>query len=110
MISAFLPTAIRGRALGYVITSASIGLALGPVVGGFLTVYLGCTKGSFDLIGASLIFACLALVIYGLNQGTQIGWESNPIVGSFSLAVLCAIGLIDCSHPKPSSPTLALLL
>ena len=41
MISAFLPAAIRGRALGYVITSASIGLALGPVIGGFLTVYLG---------------------------------------------------------------------
>jgi MFS family permease len=41
IISAFLPAAIRGRALGYVITSASIGLALGPVIGGFLIVYLG---------------------------------------------------------------------
>ena len=131
MISAFLPAAIRGRALGYVITSASIGLALGPVIGGFLTVYLGWrwiflvnapigivaaligykvlprdlprTKGSFDFLGAILIFACLALVIYGLNQGTQIGWESNQIMGSFSLAVLCAIGFLirERRYPKP---------
>ena len=131
MISAFLPAAIRGRALGYVITSASIGLALGPVIGGFLTVYLGWrwiflvnapigavaalisykaiprdpprTKGSFDFIGAGLIFASLALVIYGLNQGTEIGWGSGRIVGSFSLAVLCAVGFLirERRYPQP---------
>jgi MFS family permease len=122
MISAFLPAATRGRALGYVITSASIGLALGPVIGGFLTVYLGWrwiflvnapigavaalisykalprdrprTKGSFDFAGAGLIFAFLALVIYGLNQGTEIGWGSGRIMGSFSLAVLCAVAFL----------------
>jgi len=131
MVSAFLPAAIRGRALGYVITSASIGLALGPVIGGFLTVYLGWrwiflvnapigavaaligykalprdrprTKGSFDFVGAGLIFACLALVIYGLNQGTQLGWGSNQIVGAFSLAVLCAVGFLirERRFPQP---------
>jgi EmrB/QacA subfamily drug resistance transporter len=122
IISAFLPQAIRGRALGYVMASASVGLALGPVIGGFLTVYFGwrwiflvnapigvvailighkalpqdqpSTKGSFDFLGAGLIFASLALFIYGLNQGTELGWGSSMIVGSFSLGVLCTIGFI----------------
>jgi MFS family permease len=131
MISAFLPAATRGRALGYVITSASIGLALGPVIGGFLTVYLGWrwiflvnapigavaalisykalprdrprTKGSFDFVGAGLIFASLALVIYGLNQGTEIGWGTGRIMGSFSLAVLCAVAFLirERRYPQP---------
>jgi DHA2 family metal-tetracycline-proton antiporter-like MFS transporter len=50
-----------------------------------------------------LIFASLALVIYGLNQGTQLGWGSNQIVGSFSLAILCAIGFIirEKRYPEP---------
>lgn len=122
IISAFLPTAVRGRAIGYLITSYSVGLALGPVIGGFLTVYFGWrwiflvnvplgvlatligykalprdrprTQGSFDFLGAGLIFASLALVIYGLNQGTELGWGSSRIVGSFTLAVLCAIGFV----------------
>jgi EmrB/QacA subfamily drug resistance transporter len=131
IISASLPKAIRGRALGYLITSYSIGLALGPIVGGFLTVYLGWrwiflvnvplgvvatligfkalpedqprTQGSFDLLGAGLIFASLALVIYGLNQGTELGWGSNPIMGSFSIGVLCAIGFLirERRYPEP---------
>ena len=121
----------RGRAIGYVITAASVGLALGPVIGGFLTVYFGwrwiflvnvplgivamllgfkalprdqkLTQGSFDLLGAGLIFASLALVIYGLNQGHELGWESNSIRGSFSLGILCAIGffLRERRYPEP---------
>lgn len=131
IISAFLPAAIRGRALGYLITSYSVGLALGPVMGGFLTAYLGWrwiflvnvplgvaatligykalprdrprTKGSFDFLGSGLIFASLALLIYGLNQGTELGWGSNQIVGSFSLAALCAIGFVirEKRYPEP---------
>ncbi len=122
IISAFLPRAIRGRALGYVMASASIGIALGPVIGGLLTVYLGWrwiflvnvplgivatlmgfkalprdqphTTGRFDLLGAVLIFSCLAMIIYGLNQGTKLGWGSDKILGSFSLGILCAAGFI----------------
>lgn len=122
IISAFLPQAIRGRALGYVMASASIGIAIGPVIGGFLTVYIGWrwiflvnvplgiaaaligfkalprdhphARGSFDLLGAGLIFSSLAMIIYGLNQGTELGWGSYTILGSFSLGILCAIGFI----------------
>ena len=122
IISAFLPQAIRGRALGYVMASASIGIAMGPVIGGLLTVYLGWrwiflvnvplgivatiigfkalprdhppARGRFDLLGAGLIFSCLALIIYGLNQGTELGWGSYTILGSFSLGILCAVGFI----------------
>ncbi len=131
IISTFLPQAIRGRSIGYVITSASVGLALGPVIGGFLTVYLGWrwiflvnvplgvmatligfkslprdlprTKGSFDLLGAGLIFASLALFIYGLNQGHELGWGSRMIMGSLTLGVLFAIGFLirEGRYPEP---------
>lgn len=131
MISAFLPLAIRGRAMGYLITSYSIGLALGPVIGGFLTVYLGWRwiflvnvplglaatiigfralphdlprrEGRFDLLGAGLIFASLALVIFGLNQGNELGWGSGTIMGSFSLGIFSAIGFLvrERRYPEP---------
>lgn len=120
IISAFLPQAVRGRALGYVMASASIGIAMGPVIGGILIVWLGwrwiflvnvplgiaaalvgykalprdqpTARGSFDLLGAVFIFSSLALIIYGLNQGTELGWRSEAILGCFSLGVLCAVG------------------
>lgn len=131
IVSAFLPQAIRGRALGYVMASASIGIAIGPVIGGFLTVYLGWrwiflvnvplgivaaligykalprdhppTRGSYDLLGAGLIFSSLAMIIYGLNQGSELGWGSDTILGSFSLGVLCAVGFIirEKQYSKP---------
>jgi len=122
IISAFLPQAIRGKALGYVMASAAIGIAIGPVIGGFLTAYIGwrwiflvnvplgiaatligyralprhhpTARGRFDLLGAALIFSSLAMIIYGLNQGKELGWGSSAILGSFSLGVLCAVGFI----------------
>ncbi|MDD4652275.1 MAG: DHA2 family efflux MFS transporter permease subunit [Methanothrix sp.] len=122
IISAFLPQAIRGKALGYVMASAAIGIAIGPVIGGFLTAYIGwrwiflvnvplgiaatligykalpgdqpTARGNFDLLGAALIFSSLAMIIYGLNQGKELGWGSSAILGSFSLGVLCAVGFI----------------
>lgn len=131
IVSAFLPLAIRGRAIGYLITSYSLGLALGPVIGGFLTAYSGWRwiflvnvplgvvatligfralprdrprcAGRFDLLGAGLIFASLALVIYGLNKGQELGWGSGTIVGAFSLGVLSAIGFFvrERRYPEP---------
>ncbi len=131
IISAFLPQAIRGRALGYVMASASVGIAVGPVIGGFLTAYLGWrwiflvnvplgivaaligykalprdhtpARGSFDHMGAGLIFSCLAMIIFGLNQGTELGWGSATILGSFTLGIFCAVGFIirEKRYPEP---------
>ena len=40
MIAAFLPSEIRGKALGIVATFASLGIVLGPPIGGVLTSFL----------------------------------------------------------------------
>ena len=40
VVTTMLPPEIHGRALGYVGTLFSLGIALGPVLGGYLTAYL----------------------------------------------------------------------
>ena len=40
MITAYLPFEERGRAMGIIMTTASLGMAIGPTVGGVLTQYL----------------------------------------------------------------------
>ncbi|MFA4826039.1 MAG: MFS transporter [Methanoregula sp.] len=40
MITMYLPAASRGKALGIMTTFVSVGVAAGPVLGGFLTTYL----------------------------------------------------------------------
>lgn len=131
VISASLPPSIKGKAMGYVITSASLGLAVGPVIGGFLTAYLGWRwiflvnvplgiaaafigyralprdkphiAKSFDYLGACMIFSSLALFIFGLNQGDELGWSSGQIIGSFSFSLLFAVGFIirERQYPEP---------
>jgi EmrB/QacA subfamily drug resistance transporter len=112
MVSIFLPPDIRGRALGYVTTLAALGIAVGPVVGGYLTAYLSwrwiffvnvpvgiCAtvialsilpehRGArrdlpFDVLGAVLIFVALIALIFGLNMGQEKSWTSPLILASF---------------------------
>lgn len=117
MVIAYLPDKIRGQAMGYVTTFASLGIAVGPVAGGFVTQYLswrwiffinvpvavaGLLLGlvflprvkpdspdkKFDLPGAILIFLSLFALLYGLNMGGEAGWASRRILGAFALAIL----------------------
>ncbi len=45
-------------------------------------------KAGFDIIGAFLSFAGLALLIYGLSMGHDFGWASLRITGSFTASFL----------------------
>mgnify|MGYP001373646276 CR=1 FL=1 len=107
MVGAF-PTANRGRAMGVNGSIVSIGLLLGPLVGGtiaelvewrlvFLTglpfallaLAIGPrllidTKPSksdkFDVLSAVLLLLWIAALIYALNQGQRIGWDDYKIL------------------------------
>ncbi|HOO54418.1 MAG TPA: MFS transporter [Methanothrix sp.] len=112
MVTVFLPQEVRGKALGIVATFASLGIAMGPPIGGLLTSFLSWRwiffinipvgivailigrlvlpeagprpgqKARFDLLGAALVFLTLFGLIFGMNMGQELGWTSPPITGS----------------------------
>jgi len=99
----------RGRALGLNGVSVSIGLSLGPALGGLLTqaatwraiflinLPIGLlaiiwaarvlpterpgTERSFDALGATLSGAALFALLLALSDGQQWGWTSPAVVG-----------------------------
>jgi EmrB/QacA subfamily drug resistance transporter len=117
MVAIYLPKEIRGRALGILATVISLGLAAGPILGGFLTEYaswhwiffinvpigifaiimgLKClppdrptdTSGHFDVAGSVLFFFALATFLWPVNEGLTLGWTSPAILASFSLSAV----------------------
>jgi len=110
MVPTFLPAEMRGKALGYVTTFSGLGLAVGPLIGGFISEYMTWhwiffinvpvgivaifiamkvvpfSKGvrkkfPFDVAGAALIFFALFLLLFALHKAPQLGWTSVPIIG-----------------------------
>ena len=117
MIANYLPGEKRGLYMGYVATFGSLGFALGPVAGGFITQYinfhwiffinvpigiigiiLGLSvleevknkdiKGSFDFLGVILLFIAQATIIFALNRGIVLGWTSLIILGCIGASIL----------------------
>lgn len=117
MVAVFLPTDKRGWAFGIIATVVSLGIAAGPILGGFLTEYLSwhwiffinvpfgiaavCaayylfpkdrpvrSTGKFDVAGSVLICAALTTLLYPLNQGLSLGWTSPTILGLFVLSLI----------------------
>ncbi len=117
MIALYLPAEKRGWALGILMTIVSIAIAAGPILGGFITEFLGWywvffinvpigilavvlavrylpqdvipeKTGRFDSGGALLILAALATLLFPLNQGLYLGWTSPIIAGSFAASLV----------------------
>jgi len=63
----------------------------------------------FDLIGAALSFSGLALLLWALNMGKELGWVSPPIVLSF-LASFVALSLFIVREKRCRAPLLDLAL
>jgi EmrB/QacA subfamily drug resistance transporter len=116
IIARTFPPGERGRALGTNAVSVSIGLSVGPALGGLLTqvgswraiflvnVPVGLfavlwaarvlpiedirRRPSFDIPGAATAAGTLLAMLLALTQGETWGWSSPAIVGLFALAVL----------------------
>lgn len=138
MVAVCLPEEKRGWAFGILMTVVSIGIAAGPVLGGYLTEYLGWhwvffvnvpvgivavvlavrylpqdtphgKAGRFDTAGAVLILLALALFLFPLNQGLYLGWTSPFILGSF-FASLALLALFLFHERRCESPLVDLTL
>ncbi|MDD1659790.1 MAG: DHA2 family efflux MFS transporter permease subunit [Methanomicrobiales archaeon] len=113
MVASSLPASTRGQALGIVAMFASLGIALGPVLGGFLTTAFGwhaiflvnvpvgilaialgvrivpstppvSPGGRMDAAGIVLVFTALAGLIYALSAAQDTG---------FTMPLLAVVGL-----------------
>ena len=120
IITEIFPSSQRGKALGFLGTTVSIGVALGPTIGGylidvlnwraifFINVPVGLVAGyiinrfipkltnrsngsKFDGIGTLILMITLAAFTIGMNQGQEGAWDSRIVV---ILGVIFVIGLI----------------
>jgi EmrB/QacA subfamily drug resistance transporter len=120
MIAVCLPADKRGWALGILMTIASLAIAAGPILGGYITEFLGWEwvffvnvpigvlavvlslrylpqdilpqqPGRFDTPGAALILIALAALLFPLNQGLYLGWTSPFVIGSFATFVFFSL-------------------
>jgi EmrB/QacA subfamily drug resistance transporter len=116
IITNVFPANERGRAIGVWAGTAGIGIALGPLTGGFLLehfywgsiflvnlpiVAIGLTAGIFliptsrdpnasrlDPLGAVLSIAGLTALLYAIIEAPQDGWTDPTIMASFGIAIV----------------------
>jgi EmrB/QacA subfamily drug resistance transporter len=112
----------RGRALGFHAISVSIGLSLGPALGGFLTEFgswraiflVNAPVGllaiawaawilpreqpgearSFDLVGAVLASLAMFAVLLALVEGGSWGWTSGIVLGLVLVFLVTGVAFI----------------
>jgi EmrB/QacA subfamily drug resistance transporter len=124
----------RNRALGIYSGTAAVGGALGVVLGGVLTEYLGWRWVMFavvplalpaltfghsihhdsprggerlDVAGAVTVTAGLASLLYALTEGPVLGWASPPVAAAATAGLVLLGGFLVVEH-RSSSPLLPL--
>jgi EmrB/QacA subfamily drug resistance transporter len=116
IITNVFPANERGKAIGVWAGTAGLGVALGPLTGGFLLehfywgsiflvnlpiVVVGLLAGFFliptskdpsaprlDIPGALLSIAGLSALLYGIIEAPSNGWTNSTILGAFALGVV----------------------
>ncbi len=122
IVSNVFPAEERGRAIGIWAGFSAIGIAVGPVLGGWLlenfwwgsvffinvpVIVVAVVAGVFlvpdsrdpaatplDPIGAALSTLGLAALTYALIEAPSHGWTSGIIVGSFAAAVVLLVAFV----------------
>jgi len=125
----------RAKAIGVWGAMVGLAMAIGPVLGGALTQFVGWRSifwinlpigiaamilaGRFvpeskaakaravDLLGQILVFLGLVSLTYAIIQGPRAGWGSGPIEGSFAVSV-AAVGTLVFYERRRVDPLLDL--
>jgi len=131
----FVEPKARARAIGIWGAMVGISMALGPLIGGALTHWIGwraifwinlpigavaivlaalyvpeskaARARRVDPVGQLLVFTALASLTYGVIEGPQMGWESPAVLSLFATSLLAVIGLI-LYEPRRVDPLLDL--
>ncbi len=126
IVARTFPARERGRALGLNAVSVSIGLSLGPALGGALTqlaswraiflinapigllailwanrVLPAETRGrgqSFDVRGAALSGSGLFCLLLALSEGQDLGWTSPAVAGLLLASVALGAAFLDAER------------
>lgn len=138
IITAAVPSAHRGRAIGFQGAAQAIGLSVGPAVGGALiglfgwraVFYVNIPVGligtllaalilprdplrerstAFDWPGSASLTAALVAVMLVLSQGDAWGWTS-PATLWFAGAAVLAVALFAATERRAAAPILDPLL
>lgn len=132
MIPSLFPTALQGKATGIFISISGLGLAMGPVLGGFivsisswhwiflinlpiiLLSFFFCLRrlpesksnemdNSIDWWGFILLLFSIPLLIYATIQGGLWGWTSWLTLSLYTLALL-GLGLLYWVEQRVATP------
>lgn len=136
IITAVFPENERGKALGVNAMAISVGLAIGPTLGGFLLTYLGWRSifyinipigiigfiwahivvpenngipEKFDPYGAASAFIFLVSLLLFISEGGTWGWTSYQSIVSLSISIIFLIVFLIIEH-KVEFPMLDLKL
>jgi len=122
IISNVFPREERGKAIGIWAGMASIGIGLGPFLGGLLLEYFDWSAvfllnvpvaiaaliagfvlvpesrdpepGAFDIPGATLSVAALSTLVYAVIEAPERGWTDTRILGCFAAAIALGAAFI----------------
>jgi EmrB/QacA subfamily drug resistance transporter len=108
IVSSVFPLEKRGMALGIITGATYLGLTLGPVIGGFLTDYLGWQ--SIFWTTTPLGFVAFALVVFGLKgEWAEAVSDRFDIAGTMILAVSLPALIYGASSIPGRLPVVMLL-
>jgi EmrB/QacA subfamily drug resistance transporter len=131
IISNVFPREERAKAIGIWAGMASMGIGLGPLMGGLLLEWFDWSSvfllnvpvaaaamaagfflvpesrdpepGAFDFPGAILSIAALTALVYGVIEAPDTGWTSTTILGCFGAFLLLATAFVrwELRTPQP---------
>lgn len=91
LITRFIPLARRGKSMALITSAASLGLGLGPVIGGAITQYLGWND-LFIVTGISLLLIPVFYRLLRLKHRTRgPSISSVPLLSELVPQVFCSI-------------------
>lgn len=123
IVTEIFPSSQRGKALGIFASVVSVGIALGPTVGGFLIGFLSWRviffinvpigflagyminrfvpksktregHGKFDVLGTVILIVTLVSFSVGMNLGQERGWNTQAVIICGAIAIVGLIGFI----------------